>query len=526
MAAEIKQEKLLYLLDPIGASRRPKSLKLVDKLIRGMKFIPGFEKDALSLPFIPPFLQKEGGLVLSIGQFSQWIGANLMGTGTVAIWPGTPVDSPIVKDDTVVGVRLMNQGTDKQGQPSAGFMPGMDIKSALTVVADGPYGPIGRQLDESFGVPENHHQSDWALGIKMVIDLRADLEMEPGTVYHTFGFPEPEIFGFLYVHSPKTVSAGVFIPSWYDNPIRSSYRYLQHWMMHPYFWRYLEGGKLRSWGAKSIQESGRRAEPHLAGNGYARIGEGSGSTNILTGSGFDEAWTTGHQLAEAVIDLLEKKESFTQENLERTYVRRRRESWLEKDAKIAERSRDGFQKSFIRGMMGMALSGFSGGKLAMGGTPQPTHQRIPSIEEYFKGVIPPEEIALIRKNCEKRGAPLHDALMERAGWPEVPLDGVLMVSHQDALLMGGKVQAPPGYADHVIFRKPELCQKCSNKICVEMCSGQAIEGDVEDGVRFDREKCVHCGACVWNCSQSLPENPEMNNVEFRAGTGGFHSAEN
>jgi electron-transferring-flavoprotein dehydrogenase len=55
----------------------------------------------------------------------------------------------------------------------------------------------------------------------------------------------------------------------------------------------LKGGRLRSWGAKSLQESGKRGEPFLAGDGYARIGEGSGSTNVLTGSGVDEAWTTG-----------------------------------------------------------------------------------------------------------------------------------------------------------------------------------------------------------------------------------------
>ncbi|HSA21161.1 MAG TPA: type II secretion system F family protein, partial [Myxococcota bacterium] len=45
------------------------------------------------------------------------------------------------------------------------------------------------------------------------------------------------------------------------------------------------------------EESGKLGEPHLAGNGFARIGEGSGSTNVLTGSGVDEAWTTGVQLA-------------------------------------------------------------------------------------------------------------------------------------------------------------------------------------------------------------------------------------
>ena len=92
--------------------------------------------------------------------------------------------------------------------------------------------------------------------------------------------------------------------------------------------------------------------------------------------------------------------------------------------------------------------------------------------------------------------------------------------------MGGKVQAPPGYADHVVFLDPELCRECGAKICIEACSGQAIalgDGGVPS---FDREKCVHCGACLWNCARPLPENPEHMNIAFRAGTGGLHSAEN
>ena len=34
------------------------------------------------------------------------------------------------------------------------------------------------------------------------------------------------------------------------------------------------------------------------------------------------------------------------------------------------------------------------------------------------------------------------------------------------------------------------------------------------------------GACLWNCSQASPENPERGNIAFRAGTGGLHSTEN
>jgi len=210
------------------------------------------------------------------------------------IWPGTPVSQALIEKDKVVGVRLLDQGVDKKGQPSDGFTPGMDIRAALTVVGDGPISSIGRQLDAHFGLPDGHHTRDWAVGMKFVIDLPADTPLKAGTVLHTFGYPEPEIFGFLYVHPDHVASLGIFVPSWFDSPMRTAYRYLQHWMLHPYLWRYLKGGRLRSWGAKTLGESGRRGEPHLIGDGYARIGEGSGTTNVLTGSGVDEAWPAAH----------------------------------------------------------------------------------------------------------------------------------------------------------------------------------------------------------------------------------------
>ena len=48
-------------------------------------------------------------------------------------------------------------------------------------------------------------------------------------------------------------------------------------------------------------------------------------------------------------------------------------------------------------------------------------------------------------------------MMDACGWPEIAYDGKLLVSQQDALLMGGKVQAAAGFADHVIVRDPQLC---------------------------------------------------------------------
>jgi electron-transferring-flavoprotein dehydrogenase len=524
MAHEVKHEKLVYLMDPLGASRRTPTQRATDAMLRVAKRALPVREHALELPIIPPFLKKDPGLLLSIGQFNQWVASQLLSSGQVQIWPGTPVSQPLFDGERVVGIRLVDQGTDAAGNPEGTFSPGMDVKAALTVVGDGPVGPVGRQLDEKLGLPQGHHQREWAVGMKMVVELAPDSPLQPGMVIHTFGYPEPEIFGFLYVYADRSASLGIFVPSWHQSPIRTSYRYLQHWMMHPYLWPALKGGTMRSWGAKTLQESGRRGEPHLVGDGFARIGEGSGTTNVLSGSGVDEAWTSGVQLAEGVLELLAAGREFTKENLEKAYVRRRRQSWLEDESLVAEKSRDGFRMGLFTGLLGMGLTGFTGGmlNLPLGSR---SGRRPPSLEEYYRGRISTSELAAIRKACAEKGESLHDAVMDKAGWPAIPFDGKLLVTQQDALLMGGKVQAPPGYANHVVFVEPRLCQVCDAKVCIEVCSGQAITPG--DGVpRFDREKCIHCGACIWSCTQYRGGADERGNIEFRAGAGGLHSAEN
>jgi electron-transferring-flavoprotein dehydrogenase len=414
-------------------------------------------------------------------------------------------------------MRQADQGVSRAGDPGEDFMQGMDVRARLTVVGDGPVGAVGRAIDTQMGMPEGHAHREWALGMKFVIEVPEDSPLKPGTVWHTFGFPEPEIFGFLYVHPDRLVSVGIFVPSWMGDPQRTAYRYLQHYIQHPALWPYLKDGTLRSWGAKSLEESGKRGEPFLCGDGYARIGEGSGSTNMLTGSGVDEAWTTGVQLGEAVLELMRAGKPFTQENLAATYGIRRQGSWVERGARQAANARNGFHGGLLRGLIGMALTGLSAGRLSMAAHIPPAHRQIR--HGSHSGLK--RDGALL---AMETGRPLHDALLSARGWPEIAFDGRVLVSHQDALLMGGKVQAMPGFADHVVFLDAGICVACVEKTCIAMCSGQALTQSAEGVPAFEREKCVHCGACIWNCTQS-PDG-EQGNIEFRAGNGGLHSAEN
>ncbi|MGC1425012.1 MAG: hypothetical protein WA815_21835 [Terracidiphilus sp.] len=527
MATPVTRERILYLLDPVGASRRSLLVQMADRTLRILSATLGVRDDAFHLPWTPQFLHKGGGLVMSIGQFNQWVGAQLMASGLVQIWPSMPVSEPLFQEnevrsgEKVAGIRLTDQGVDRQGTPEAGFVAGMDVRASLTVVGDGPFGAVGRAIDKRIGMPPGHDKREWAMGMKFVIELPEETTLEAGTVWHTFGFPEPEIFGFLYVHPERLASVGIFVPSWLGDPGRTAYRYLQHFIQHPALWRYLKDGTLRSWGAKSLDESGAHGEPFLTGDGYARIGEGSGSTNMLAGSGVDEAWTTGVQLGEAVIDLLRVGRGFTKENLAATYGLRRRASWIERNALAAMNARNGFHRGFASGLLGMALAGLTGGRASLVAKVPPVHKQIKKRTVRSLKELKRQEAAML---AVEDGRALHDALMSARGWPEIEFDGRLLISHQDALLMGGKVQAMPGFADHVTFRNAGLCIQCDDKTCIAMCSGQALTAGSEGAPVFEREKCVHCGACLWNCSHAGPDG--LTNIDFRAGAGGLHSVEN
>src|SRR5512147_895291 len=108
MAAPVTEEHVVYLLDPVGASRRSWPLRAADACIRAFQGLLPFAHEAVELPWAPAFLHKRGGLVLSMGQFIQWVGAQVQSTGAVQIWPGTPVAQALLEDHKVLGVRLLD----------------------------------------------------------------------------------------------------------------------------------------------------------------------------------------------------------------------------------------------------------------------------------------------------------------------------------------------------------------------------------------------------------------------------------
>ena len=70
-----------------------------DRVLSAFSATLGVRDDAFHLPWTPRFLHKGGGLVMSIGQFNQWVGAQLMASGLVQIWPAMPVSEPLFRGE-------------------------------------------------------------------------------------------------------------------------------------------------------------------------------------------------------------------------------------------------------------------------------------------------------------------------------------------------------------------------------------------------------------------------------------------
>ena len=67
MSTSVTEERLLYLVDPYGASRRSFLLKGADWIFKTFgKVLPYYKDYAFKIPWMPSFLHKKNGMVFSI----------------------------------------------------------------------------------------------------------------------------------------------------------------------------------------------------------------------------------------------------------------------------------------------------------------------------------------------------------------------------------------------------------------------------------------------------------------------------
>ncbi len=120
-------------------------------------------KSAFKAPITPPPMQDHGNYVISINRFTKWLGAKVEETG-ITIFSGFAGSELLFDGERVAGVRTDDKGVDKTNQPKANFEPGYDLKSKVTILAEGSRGSLTKQLIERLGLDEGPQSHDLRRG--------------------------------------------------------------------------------------------------------------------------------------------------------------------------------------------------------------------------------------------------------------------------------------------------------------------------------------------------------------------------
>ncbi len=303
------------------------------------------ETRAFKLPTLPQ-MHNASNYIGSLGDVCRWLGTQAEALG-VEIYPGFAASEVLIEDDRVVGVATGDMGITKEGEHGSNYQPGMELRAAYTLFAEGCRGSLTKQVAARFNLREGRDPQTYALGIKELWEIPAEAH-KPGLIEHSVGWPlDRNTYGgsWLYHWGDNLVSYGFVVGLDYHNPWLSPFDEMQRFKTHPAMRKHFEGGRRISYGARALSEGGFQSIPKLTFPGGALIGDTAGFLNVPKIKGTHAAMKSGMLAAEAVAEALERNRPAEPD----TYETRFRESWLYEELRGARNIRPSFAKFGLYG---------------------------------------------------------------------------------------------------------------------------------------------------------------------------------
>ncbi len=319
------------------------------------------ENRSVRLPTPPP-MKNHGNYIGSLCEMVRWLGGKAEEAG-INVLPGFPVDSLLVDGQKVIGARTTPSGLNSDGTPGPGSEPPTDLTARVTVLAEGTRGPLGQAYREWQGIKSENPQI-FALGVKELWETKVPFE----GIVHTLGWPLPrDAFGgsFMYALEPNLVALGLVVGLDYRQTTLDVHQLLQRMKLHPFFRKYLEGGEMVEWGAKTIPEGGFYALPERrTGDGLVMVGDTVGFVDVPSLKGIHYAMQSGIYAARAIFDALKKGEP-TGDALS-AYDRAVDGSYIREDLYRTRNMRLAFKNGFFSGGFKAGLLTVTGGRFPGG----------------------------------------------------------------------------------------------------------------------------------------------------------------
>lgn len=433
---------------------------------------------SLKFPINPPFLNNHGNYIISLGRLVQWLAEKAEAKG-INVFCGFPGASLLIEDGAVVGVRTGDKGIDKHGNKKPNFEAGIDIRAKVTVLGEGPRGSITKQIVKQWQMDGLNPQI-YAIGVKEVWEV-PEGNYSTGKVIHTMGFPlKSETFGggFIYGMAGNRVSIGFVVGLDYRDPFLDPHNEFQKYKQHPLVAAILKGGKVESYGAKTIPEGGWYSMPKLYGNGLLLIGDSASFLNGQRLKGIHLAMKTGMLAAETIDEALDKND-FSSTQLSK-YKEKIDKSWIKEEMWKVRNFHQPYEHGLWIGMFHTAAQFLTGGR----GFIDPWkgkagHQRTEHVADYY-GPTAPDAFAIKTKE---------DKEITFSKLTDVYYSGTVHEENQPVHLV---------VLDTNVCRT--TCAKEYGNPCQHFCPANVYEM-VEDkpgepkNLRINASNCVHCKTC-------------------------------
>ncbi len=253
----------------------------------------------------PPQMHNHGNYIVSLGDVVRWLGQQAEAAG-VEIYPGFAAAELLEENGRIVGIATGDMGIGKDGQPTAQFQRGMELRAKYTLFAEGCRGSLSKQLMHRFSLRDGRDPQTYGIGIKELWEIPA-ANHQPGLIEHSLGWPlDNATYGgsFLYHFGANLVSYGFVLGLDYRNPWLSPFDEMQRLKTHPAMRKHFEGGRRITYGARALIEGGLQSLPKLTFPGGLLIGDAAGFLNVPKIKGTHTAMKSGMLAAEAVADAL------------------------------------------------------------------------------------------------------------------------------------------------------------------------------------------------------------------------------
>lgn len=353
--AVIKPEVFKELLPGVELSEIPFSAKVTtDKTV-----LLG-ENGSITLPIHVPYMNNRGNYVASLGQVCKYLAAKAEEKG-VEIYTGFAVDEILYRDGKVIGAKTKDTGIDHHGHQLENFQAGTRVEAKITIFAEGTRGSLAKMLINKFNLDKDRNEQIYSLGCKELWSV-PEGNIQAGQVYHTMGYPlDNDEFGggFIYGLSDNRVAVGLVVGLDYKDPSFDVHDAMQVWKTTPFVSKFLKGGKMVEYGAKTLPEGGYYAIPKLYVDNALIIGDSAGLVTMPALKGVHLAIKSGMLAAQTAANALSNND--TSEKSLQLYETLVNNSTIRKEMYPVRNFRQGFEKGLIVGGMHFGTQLITGG---------------------------------------------------------------------------------------------------------------------------------------------------------------------